>query len=268
MTAAMTGDDPTAADPEETELAVQIAREAGALALSRFRRPALAVEHKADGSPVTAADRDAETLIRRRLADAFADDAIVGEEHGSAAGISGRTWVVDPIDGTKAFTQGVPLFATLVSLVDDEGPAIGVIDLPALGETVWAGRGLGAFCNGEPCTVSERRSIEGAYLTTSGTDYWPPEALAAVIASPLHVRTWGDAYGYALVATGRAEAMVDPEAFEWDLAGVSVIVAEAGGVFSSFGGSVGPQAWQSGSGFASNGHLHEALLGLWHRPAR
>jgi len=253
----------TPADPSEAELAVEIAREAGALALSRFRNPDLSVDLKADGSPVTAADRDAETLVRGRLGAAFADDAILGEEHGTVSGISGRTWIIDPIDGTKAFTQGVPLWSTLVSLVDEEGPLIGVIDLPALGETVWAGRGLGAFCNGEPCSVSERSSIDGAYLMTSGTDYWPPGALAAVIASPLHVRTWGDAYGYALVATGRAEAMVDPEAFAWDVAGVSLIVAEAGGTFSSFAGSGGPHAWQSGSGFASNGLLHDAVLGLW-----
>ncbi len=251
------------ADSAEMAVAVEIAREGAALALAWFENPDLAVTQKPDGSPVSNADRDTETLLRERLREAFPGDAIIGEEHGELFGTSGRAWVIDPIDGTKAFTQGVPLFATLVALVDDSGPAIGVIALPALSETVWAGRGLGVYRNAEPCHVSNRRNVVGAYLSTSGTDYWPPEALAAVLTSRLHVRTWGDAYGYALVATGRAEAMVDPLANPWDLAAVAVIITEAGGTFSSFDGTTGPDTWRSGSGVATNGHLHESVLGLW-----
>jgi len=194
-------------DPALVEHAVHIARDAGELTLHWFRRAGLAVEHKGDGSPVTEADLAAETFMRAELAAAYPDDAVIGEEHADAEGTSGRTWVIDPIDGTKAFTKSVPLYSNLLALVDEHGPAVGVINLPALGETVWAGRGLGAFHNGDRCRVSDHASLDGAYVCTSEFGYWPPADLAAVHAAPVQFRTWGDAYGYSLVATGRAEAM-------------------------------------------------------------
>ena len=250
-------------DDDLVALAVDIARAAGEITLGWFGRRDLAVDHKGDGSPVTAADLAAESLMRERLLARFPDDAVIGEEHQDTDGTSGRTWVIDPIDGTKAFARGVPLYSNLLALVDEHGPAVGVINLPALGETVWAGRGRGAFCNGEPCRVSDRATLDGAYAMTSGFGYWPEEALVAVLRSPLILRTWGDAYGYALVATGRAEAMIDPLANPWDVAPMAVIIPEAGGHYSTFDGDDGADAWRTGSGVGTNGAVHDALLGLW-----
>ena len=242
--------------------AVTLARDAGRLTLEWFRSPDLAVDDKQDGSPVTAADRAAERFVRERLAAAHPHDTIVGEEEADFEGSSGRRWIIDPIDGTKAFTHGVPLYATLVAFEDEHGPALGVIELPALGETIYAGRGLGCFCNGTPARVSDRDSIRGSYLTTSGFDYWAEKALAAVRASGMFMRTWGDGYGYALVATGRVEAMVDPVAAAWDVAAMPVIIGEAGGKFTDFAGVT---RLDGGSGLATNGRLHDEVLELVRR---
>lgn len=256
-------DSPPPVDAQLVDDAVAMARAAGELTLRWFNDPTLAVETKGDGSPVTAADLAAETLLRDRLAEQHPDDAVMGEEHQDTTGTSGRTWVIDPIDGTKAFTRGVPLYSNLLALVDEHGPAIGVINLPALGETVWAGRGLGAFHNGAPCRVATTTSLADSCLCTSGFGYWPPDALQSVLDSPAVFRTWGDAYGYALVATGRAEAMIDPLANPWDVAPMAVIIPEAGGVFSNFDGHRGDDAWARYSGVATNGPIHDELLACW-----
>jgi histidinol phosphatase-like enzyme (inositol monophosphatase family) len=250
-------------DEDLVTIAVEIARAAGELTLEWFRDDALTVDQKGDGSPVTAADLAAESLMRERLRSRFPDDAVIGEEHQDTGGTSGRTWVIDPIDGTKAFTKGVPLYSNLLALVDEHGPAVGVINLPALGDTVWAGRGRGAFHNGDRCRVSDHGTLDGAYVMTSGFGYWPDAALAAVLDSPLVFRTWGDGYGYTLVATGRAEAMIDPLANPWDVAPIAVIIPEAGGCYSTFDGDRSDDAWKTGSGVATNGVVHDALLDLW-----
>lgn len=247
------------------DFAVGAARRAGRITLEWYQSRGLSVTAKSDGSPVTEADLAAERFLRSEISAVYPDDTIRGEEEGDQAGRSGRTWVIDPIDGTKAFTQGVPLFATLLALIDDRGPAVGVIDLPALDECVWAGRGHGARWDGELCRVSERSSLKDAYVCTSGLSYWPDRALARVRAAGARVRTWGDAYGYALVATGRAEAMVDPECFDWDVAPMSVIIAEAGGRFSD---TADVDDWRSGSAVATNGVLHEDLLDCFRGRAR
>jgi histidinol-phosphatase len=252
-----------AVDPALVAAAVDIARSAGARTLDWYNRPDLAVDTKSDGSPVTAADLAAETLMRARLAVEFPADAVIGEEHEDTAGTSGRTWVIDPIDGTKAFARGVPLYSNLIALVDEHGPAVGVINLPALGETIWAGRGLGAFHNGDRCRVSDRRSLDGSYVCTSGFGYWEPDDLRAVLDSPVVFRTWGDAYGYALVATGRAEAMIDPLANPWDVAPMAVIIPEAGGRYTTFAGDDSSDGWKTGSGVGTNGAIHTELLDLW-----
>ena len=251
------------ANQADLETCVEIAREAGQLTLEWYRGSAFSIDHKHDGSPVTAADLAVETLMRERLNDAFPNDSLLGEEQPDTSGTSGRTWVIDPIDGTKAFMRGVPLFANLLALVDEHGPAVGVINLPALGETIWAGRGLGAFHNGEPCRVNDHEGLAGAFVCTSGFGYWPDAALRVLLDSPVKLRTWGDAYGYALVATGQAEAMVDPEAFPWDLAPIAVIIAEAGGSFSAFDGRTGADVWSSGSAIATNSRIHGDLLALF-----
>ena len=147
------------------DFAVDVAREAGESTLRWFRARDLAVDSKADGTPVTAADRHAERLVRDRVAARFPDDGVLGEEEPETAGATGRRWIVDPIDGTKAFTRGVPLYSTLLALDDEHGPAVGVIVLPALGQAVYAGRGLGAWCDGEPARVSATAALDGAYLS-------------------------------------------------------------------------------------------------------
>jgi histidinol phosphatase-like enzyme (inositol monophosphatase family) len=251
-------------DPAVLEQAVALARQAGESTLSHFRSVELQVERKADSTPVTVADRGAERLLRELLAEAFPDDAVIGEEEDDTGGTSGRTWVIDPIDGTKAFTHGVPLYSTLLAAADEHGPLLGVICLPALPEVVWAGRGLGCFLDDVTCHVSDHTEIAEAYVTASALRNWPEGALDAVHAEGASVRTWGDAYGYALVATGRVEAMVDHQAAVWDVAPMPVIIGEAGGRFTDLRGEV---TVTGGSGLATNGHLHDAFLQLLAPPA-
>lgn len=256
----MTTDPLPPVDPALVDTAVEIVREAGELTLTHFRSASLEVDSKGDGTPVTVADRGAERLIRERLAEHFPGDSVLGEEEADHHGTSGRRWIIDPIDGTKAFTHGVPLYTNLLALEDEHGPAIGVINVPALGETVWAGRGLGAFCNGEIATVSTRTEVSGSWTMTSGLGPpWTTELFAAVTGAGLHLRTWGDGYGYVLVATGRADAMLDPAAALWDVAPMPVILAEAGGRFSATTGEPGADC---GSGLATNGAIHDELLAL------
>jgi histidinol phosphatase-like enzyme (inositol monophosphatase family) len=247
------------ADPSLVEAAVTLAGEAGDATLRWFRSADLGVQTKLDGTPVTDADRAAERLVRSWLDAHYPDDAVVGEEETDRPGTSGRRWIVDPIDGTKAFTHGVPLYATLLAVEDEYGPAVGVIHLPALRETVWAGRGVGCFVNGERARVNDRASLEGAYVMSSAVDHWPDGAMNALRVAGAVIRTWGDGYGYALVATGRVEAMVDPVVAPWDLAPMPVILAESGGRFSDFSGAT---RIDGGSGVASNGEIHDDLLAL------
>ncbi len=250
------------AAPIERDLldeAVALARLAGALTLRYFRSAGLQVDRKGDGTPVTAADRGAERLLRQELATRHPADGILGEEEAELQGSSGRRWIIDPIDGTKAFTHGVPLYTNLLALQDDDGIALGVINVPALGETVYAARGMGCFCNDEPAHVNGRSELAGSYVTTSGLGSWPDGTYLAARRAGLKIRTWGDGYGYVLVATGRVEAMFDPVAELYDLAPVPVILAEAGGRFSDLAGGVAPAG---GSGLATNGLIHDDLLSV------
>ncbi|MEI7593776.1 MAG: inositol monophosphatase family protein [Actinomycetes bacterium] len=247
----------TKSDPALLDVAVAMLREAGELTLSWFRSPELEVQRKSDGTPVTAADREAERFLRDLIHKRFPHDAILGEEHDDVTGSSGRRWIIDPIDGTKAFTHGVPLYSNLLAIEDDEGPAIGVINMPALGETVYAGRGLGCFCNGIPAQVSNRDRIAGSYISTSDFTSWPEPMMAAVQQARAQLRTWGDGYGFALVATGRIDAMCDPVAALWDLAPMPIICAEAGGRFSDLTGKPGAGG---GGGIATNGVIHDEWL--------
>ena len=246
-------------DPDLLETAVRFLRSAGELTLQHFRRADLAIDRKGDGTPVTVADRGAERLLRELIEEAYPDDGILGEEEPEKPGTSGRRWIIDPIDGTKAFTHGVPLYSNLLAIEDADGIEIGVINIPALGETVYAGRGLGCFCNGEPCSVNDREGIADAYLTSSGLSPWSDGALVRAKAAGLNLRTWGDGYGYVLVATGRVEAMFDPKAELYDLAPMPIILSEAGGRFTDLAGNVDPGG---GSGLATNGRIHDELLAI------
>jgi histidinol-phosphatase len=242
------------------DLAVTVAREAGAATLAWFGSRDLAVDAKADGTPVTEADRRAERMVREALARHASGDGVLGEEEAETPGTTGRRWIVDPIDGTKAFTRGVPLYSTLLAMDDEHGPAVGVIVLPALDQVVYAGRGLGCWTTpGVPARVSATAAIDGAYLMSSSYSHWPDGDLLAVKHAGAKLRTWGDGYGYALVATGRADAMVDHVVERYDVAAMPVILAEAGGRFSSLAGEPGAQ---HGSGVATNGAIHDELLGL------
>jgi histidinol-phosphatase len=250
---------PPPCDERLLDEVVAIAREAGAATRRWFRATDLVVERKVDGTPVTAADREAEAIVRRLVREAHPDDGILGEEEAETLGTSGRRWIVDPIDGTKAFARGVPLYTTLLAVEDEHGVAAGAIVVPALDEAVWAGRGLGCFHDGRRCQVSATTDVAGAYLTTSGYSHWPEDALLAVRRSGMTMRTWGDGYGYLLVATGRMEVMVDPAVSPYDVAPMPVVLAEAGGRFTDLAGNEG---YAGGSGLATNGLLHAEVLAL------
>ena len=210
-------------DPHEMTsrlvLALQIAREAGKITLEYFRREDLEVERKDDDSPVTAADRRAEEHLRSRIAEAFAHDAVVGEELTDRPGNSPFRWIVDPIDGTKSFIHGVPLYGTLIGIEHEGEPVAGVIHVPALDECVYASRGSGAwYVEGQkskrPARVSGQAPLsQGLFLTSevAGFDEIGRRDVYDRLQSTARLsRTWGDCYGYLMVATGRAELMVDP----------------------------------------------------------
>lgn len=248
------------------DLARTAALEAGKLTLDFFQREDLAVDRKADRSPVTEADRQAEKLLRERIAANFADDGIIGEEFGEQAGTSPFRWILDPIDGTKSFICGVPLYGTLIGIENDGRSVIGVINIPALGECVYAAVGGGAWHlkdGGEPrpARVSTQASLTEAVFLTSQVDgfagrdarqvYLDLERQASI------TRTWGDCYGYLLVATGRADVMIDPEMNIWDAAALQPIIDEAGGSFTDWAGA--PSIY-SGECVATNGRLHDEVL--------
>ena len=261
----VSGRHPDAAAESLLAAARDIAAEAGALTLRWFGRRDLGVTWKRDGTEVTEADRAAERLARQRIAERFPDDAIFGEEEGGAIRAAGRTWVIDPIDGTRGFVRGVPLYATLVALVDAHGPLVGVIDLPALGLTLAAGRGIGCWLDGHRCSVSDHPGLDGALVNTSDYSTFEPSQFGALHSGGAMMRTWGDAYGYFLVATGQAEAMIDPLCETWDLAPMPVILSEAGGVFTDVAGQ--PE-YRNRSGVATNGRMHEAVVAAMRRGAR
>ncbi len=257
----MTTHDPdTIANQDDVEFAIELARAAGEFTQRFFGRRDLRVDAKADGTPVTDADRGAEALVVEAINQRFPDDAVLGEEHGGQTGTTGRQWVIDPIDGTKAFARGVPLYSNLVSLLIDGVPTVGVINLPAVNQTIWGGVGLGAFVNGDRCSVSSVSKPSDAFVVTSGFGAWPVGATERIGETGMKLRTWGDAYGYYLVATGQVEGMVDPIAELWDLAAPSVIVPEAGGTFTHHDGAQWTCApGELPSAVATNGLLHDTV---------
>lgn len=222
------------------------------------------VEFKADRSPVTIADRMAEELLREHLLGYYPADGFLGEESGETPGDSGFRWIVDPIDGTKSFIHGVPLFGTLVALEDPSGEAVlGAIYLPALEEWVAAASGEGCQWNGRPASVSGIDRLDEAcacFTSLEGfLDTGRQGGFEALRRGVRVVRGWGDCYGHVLVATGRAEVMVDPILADWDAAALGPIVREAGGVFTDWGGT---PTHCGKSGISTNGALHQSTLEL------
>ncbi len=244
----------------------ELALLAGAHALSHYS-PAIAVDVKADGSPVTRADREAEQFAREWLARRFPGDAVLGEEFGAGgASGAGRRWVIDPIDGTRSFVKGVPLWGTLIAVMEGDDVLAGAANFPACGEWIAAARGEGAWWNGSRASVSSVASLGAATLLHTGTPFGDAARRArwdALADRADTVRTWGDCFGYLMVATGRAEVMMDPVLNVWDAASVMVIVEEAGGTFTDW---TGARTADGIGGIATNaalaGEVRAGLCGL------
>lgn len=258
--------------------AVAIALEAGEETLKLFRCKDLEVDRKQDSSPVTAADRASETLLRERIAAAFPDDGILGEEFGVTPGTSPFRWILDPIDGTKSFIHGAPLYTTLVAVTytppeatgpESEQPLIGVIHSPSTRETAYAAVGGGCWYRAgdeapAKTQVSSTEQLNDSLLLTTDVAAMQrertPEALDAYL-ELMHAcrlsRTWGDAYGYLMVATGRAEVMIDPKLSLWDAAALKPVIEEAGGSYTDWQGM---PSIHSGDAVATNGRVAEAVL--------
>ncbi|MGE0598168.1 MAG: inositol monophosphatase family protein [Dehalococcoidia bacterium] len=219
------------------------------------------VELKADRTPVTAADKNAELAIRQFLGRECPGHGILGEEFGESSGDGRHRWILDPIDGTKSFIHHVPLFGTLIALERDGVPVVGVIACHAVGETVSAAEGLGTYLNGERCTVSKTADLKDATVSMTSISRMlkgRADGVARLAAECGLSRAWGDCYGYLMVATGRAEVMLDPIMNLWDAAALYPVIMEAGGGFSAWDGTPGV----GDSVVATNGLLHQQVIGI------
>lgn len=242
------------------DFAVKIARKAGELTL-RYFKPDTPVEHKADNTPVTIADRSAEQLLRERIARTFPTHGILGEEFGEKPGREPARWILDPIDGTFSFICGVPLYSVLIGFEWEGQMLAGVIHLPALNETLWAARGMGSWWNDKPARVSGVAELANARISTGslklierhkrGAEYERLRSLASAD------RGWPDAYAYALLATGRVDIVLDPIMSIWDTAALAPVVTEAGGSLTDWKGVANHAAPEA---LGTNGHLLEATL--------
>jgi histidinol-phosphatase len=264
------------ADPADLTLALRLADEADALTVAAFRSAGLVVDTKPDLTPVTDADRGVETALRTTIAAERPGDAVVGEEYGTT-GTGSRRWILDPIDGTKNFVRGIPVWATLIALEVDGVLSVGAVSAPALGRRWWAGRGLGAFAGpcpssslggvaGQvaPIRVSAVSSLADAQITGPGLESWDehpggPARLAALAAATWRDRGFGDFWSHMLVAEGACDIGLDPVASLWDLAALQVIVEEAGGRFTDMGGEARADG---GSAISTNGLVHDAALAI------
>ena len=246
------------ADKALLDAAVEVARSGGAVTTKWFRHNALEVEAKGDGTPVTQADKAAEHVIRDHIDAVSPEATIIGEEHGTDPGTSGLTWYVDPIDGTKAFMRGVPMYSTLIAVDDEHGAAVGVIYIPATEEIIYAGRGLGCFTQDGIARVSATETIDKAFVSSSCNSRWDDGVYERLRAGGATLVGWGDGYGFLMAASGRIDAMVDLGGGSiWDFAPMRVIMAEAGGRYSARDGST---SIRTRDGIASNGLIHDALL--------
>jgi histidinol phosphatase-like enzyme (inositol monophosphatase family) len=260
----------TAEITDRVRFGVEIAREAGDLTLQYFRRADLKIETKSDNSPVTIADQSAEELLRSRISQRFPGDGIIGEELGTQDGTSGFQWVLDPIDGTKSFIHGVPLYTTLIAVLHEDQPRMGVIHAPATGESVYASSGGGCWhvtsreTAPKPARVSNVDRLSGGLMLTSEIEGFRQHSRTDAMDVFLRLqqaarvaRTWGDGYGYLMVATGRAEVMIDPVMNLWDAAPLQTIIEEAGGHFSDWKGN---RTIRSGETVATNGRVRDEVL--------
>lgn len=247
-------------------LALTLADEADAITRRRFLAMDLSVDSKPDLTPVSDADLAVETAIRNSLGAQRPTDALLGEEFGGTATFSGRQWVVDPIDGTKNFVRGVPVWATLIALLDDGVPRVGVVSAPALNRRWWAANDLGAWTAADGGTprrieVSKVDALSSASLSFSSLSGWADlgtrDRFLDLTDSVWRVRGYGDFFSYCLVAEGAVDIAAEPEVSLWDLAALDVLVREAGGEFTALDGTAGPHG---GSAVATNGLLQHAVL--------
>lgn len=258
--------------PEEIthrlDIARSIALQAGEVTLQHFQTRQLSVERKPDDSPVTIADRKAEQLLRREIQAHFPEDAILGEEFEDIEGHSGYRWILDPIDGTKSFICGIPLYSTLIGIEFDGAAVVGVIHLPALREMVYAGSGQSAWhvvgdADPVPAKVSDRQTLADGCFVMSQVDlfseYGRQDAYHQLEQKAYITRSWGDGYGYLLVATGRIEVMVDPVMHIWDAAAIQPVMEEAGGTFTDWQGN---PTFTSGEGIGTNGKVLDEVLAI------
>lgn len=254
------------AEADDLKLALELADAADSLTMPRFGAMDLRVDTKPDLTPVTDADQSVEDALRKILAQRRPDDLVLGEEYGGTAVFEGRQWVIDPIDGTKNFVRGVPVWATLIALLHDGVPIVGVVSAPALQRRWWAGEGSGAFASvagGEPrrIAVSSVADVAAASLSLSSLDGWAKlglrDRLIDLTDTVWRVRGFGDFWSYCLVAEGAVDIAAEPEVSLWDLAPLDILVREAGGIFSSLDGEAGPHG---GSAVATNGWLHDTVL--------
>jgi len=247
---------------EVLDFAVESAREAGEITLRYFRK-SFETRLKGKDNFVTQADVEAEEFLRRQISERFPQDSIIGEEGGETTGESPRRWIIDPIDGTYSFVHGVPFYGVLLGVEIEGEPKVGVINIPALGEVAYAAKGLGCFLNGESARVSETARLEDALLLATDfgacARYGFGAAAEELQRRAAMRRTWGDCYGYVLVATGRADVMLDPAMNVWDCAALLPVVEEAGGTFTDWRGT---RTIRGGNAVATNGVLFDEVLGI------
>jgi histidinol-phosphatase len=244
----------------DLQLALTLADQSDEITMKWFRSAALEVRAKADQSPVSAADEEVERMIRTSIERERPGDGIVGEEFGTT-GESSRRWIVDPIDATKNYIRGIPVFATLIALEENGRITAGVVSSPALSKRWWASAGEGAFCNGQLMHVSRVASIEEAYMSYDSVASFDPYGIThsfVVLAGRCaRTRAFGDFWSHMLVAEGAIEIAVEPEVAPWDMAPVQIIVEEAGGRFTDVAGHA---HYNAGSGVSTNGLVHDAVL--------
>jgi histidinol phosphatase-like enzyme (inositol monophosphatase family) len=245
---------------EWLDFAVGAAWQAGKITLEYFQSGTV-VERKADASPVTLADRRAEEKLRECIQQAFPTHGILGEEYGETPGSSTYRWILDPLDGTRSFVQGVPLYGVMVGLEHAGQAILGVVHFPVLGDTIYAAKGEGCYWNGRRVHVSTIASLEEAVVLATDVRTLYKQGRGAVFetlqARTRLQRTWGDCYGHILVATGRAEIMLDPILNIWDCAALQPILEEAGGTFTDWAGIA---THTGGNGFSTNGHLFPSVM--------
>ncbi|MGC8594179.1 MAG: inositol monophosphatase family protein [Candidatus Kryptoniota bacterium] len=244
----------------ELEFALKLAKLSESVTMKYFHS-SFRVYYKNDSSPVTIADRKCEKSIKREIKRTFPHHDFYGEEFGESTSDSEYRWIIDPIDGTKNFTRGIPFWGTLIALEYRGEVVVGVVKMPGIKETYYAAKGLGAFLNRKRLKVSKVKDISRAVIVHGGLKYFMgsehEKRFLELISGAYHDRGFGDCFGYTFVASGRAEAMVDPLIKPWDVAAVKILIEESGGIFSDFKGN---KTIYGGTGLAANPYVHEKIL--------